>query len=415
MLLVLGDVARRLHALQHIAADTGLALRILRNAHAVAGALRGESRNVLVVGADDLDDALVQAVKPQAGRSCLAMIVVGEDADASGGRLADFSNLSTLGADWTARELAETVHRALSRMLEITAEDIDAAVAARELVVQYQPKVERGERRDEWRTTEAEAFIRWRHPRYGLIGPADFLPEAERSGRIDGLTELVLRNTLRQLKRWDERGLELGGCVNLTPPLLVDPGLPDVYAQIAGQYGLDAARITFELAEPRLDAGGSQWRAGVERLRAHGFRTALDNFGAASGSLRTLSELPFDEIKLHPSLLHDAERNRVTRQSIAAVTGLAHSLGLGVCAEGVEHERHYQFLEEIRCDKMQGYFVSEAVMPEIIRSCYSARVSPDGGEDGDPKVDTSVRLRRYASPETADEPARRPARSSVGV
>jgi len=81
----------------------------------------------------------------------------------------------------------------------ITAADLEAAVARREFVVQFQPKVERVEESGEWRTTEAEALIRWRHPERGLLGPAAFLPAAERLGRIGELDELVLRSMLRNL------------------------------------------------------------------------------------------------------------------------------------------------------------------------------------------------------------------------
>ncbi len=104
-----------------------------------------------------------------------------------------------------------------------------------------------------------------------------------------------------------------------------------------------------------------------------GFRISLDAFGAAASSLSTFEQLPFDEIKIHASLLARARSNPVTMQVLAAVTGVAHNLGISVCAEGVEDQETFEFLKTIECDKMQGFLISEAVMPDIIRRVYSAK------------------------------------------
>jgi EAL domain-containing protein (putative c-di-GMP-specific phosphodiesterase class I) len=83
--------------------------------------------------------------------------------------------------------------------------------------------------------------------------------------------------------------------------------------------------------------------------------------------------MPFDEIKIHGDVLVCALSNPVAEKVLAAVTGLAHNLGISVCAEGVEDEATYEFLKTIKCDKMQGFLISEAVMPDIIRRAYSNR------------------------------------------
>jgi EAL domain-containing protein (putative c-di-GMP-specific phosphodiesterase class I) len=256
--------------------------------------------------------------------------------------------------------------------LAITAADLDAAVARREFVVQFQPKVERAEESGEWRTTEAEALIRWRHPEHGLLGPGTFLPAAERLGRIGELDELVLRSMLRNLCKWRERGLALKGCINLAPAELTDAALPWRYAQIVEQYGLECADITLEIAEADVIEPGFAGRRVVSALRRQGFRISLDDFGAAASSLKAFGSLEFDEIKIDATMLAHARANEMSRKALAAITGLAHSSGITVCAEGVEDEETLAFLREIRCDKMQGFLISAAVMPEIIRSCYPA-------------------------------------------
>ena len=107
-------------------------------------------------------------------------------------------------------------------------------------------------------------------------------------------------------------------------------------------------------------------------MRDIGFRIALDDFGVAVASLGTFEQLPFDEIKIHASALRRAQESPVKMKVLAAVTGLAHNLGISVCAEGVEDQETYRFLSAIACDKMQGYLISEAVMPDIIKKVYNA-------------------------------------------
>ena len=115
----------------------------------------------------------------------------------------------------------------------------------------------------------------------------------------------------------------------------------------------------------------------LQSLRKKGFRISLDDFGAAASSLSTFEQLPFDEVKIHAIALNRAMTSPVAQQVLAAVTGLAHNLGISVCAEGVEDQATFEFLKTIECDKMQGFLISEAVMPDIVRRVYSAKSEVD--------------------------------------
>ena len=119
----------------------------------------------------------------------------------------------------------------------------------------------------------------------------------------------------------------------------------------------------------------------LKSLRDRGFRICLDDFRVAASSLGTFEQLPFDEIKIHASALRRAQDDRVSQTVLAAVTGLAHNLGMSVCAEGVEDQETFAFLKTIECDKMQGFLISEAVIPSIIRRVYSAK--DDDADDVD--------------------------------
>jgi EAL domain-containing protein (putative c-di-GMP-specific phosphodiesterase class I) len=256
-------------------------------------------------------------------------------------------------------------------MLRVSRPELEQAITKREFLIQYQPKVDRGNG-TEWQTREAESLIRWRHPVHGLLGPLEFLPDVEAFDLTGAVAEYVLNETADQLVRWRNDGLQLNGCINLASSLLGDIGLAGRYEQIVQKHGLACSNFTFEVAEKDVANSDAPHLKVLGALRAKGFRISLDDFGVAASSLGTFEQLPFDEIKIHASVLRRARSNEVTKKVLAAITGLAHKLGISVCAEGVEDQETFDFLKDINCNKMQGFFISEAVLPDIIRRVYRA-------------------------------------------
>ena len=187
------------------------------------------------------------------------------------------------------------------------------------------------------------------------------------------LSEYVFRETTKQLLAWRERGFSLSCCINLAPGQLGDLMLAAIYAKIAHDAGIDCASITFEINEQGLaDADVSHVQM-LKALRKKGFRICLDDFQVTASSLDTFKQLPFDEIKIHASALQRAQNDRVSMTILTAVTGLAHKLGISVCAGGVEDRETIEFLKTTEFDKMQGFLISEAVTPSVIRCMYSAK------------------------------------------
>ena len=138
-----------------------------------------------------------------------------------------------------------------------------------------------------------------------------------------------------------------------------------------------AGKLTLEVIEQDLSDSDAPHIRTLEYLREAGFRLCLDDFRVAAASLASLEKVPFDEIKIHASALRRAQKDPVSMTVLAAVTGLAHNLGMSVCAEGVEDQATFEFLKTIECDKMQGFLISEAVLPNIIRRVYSARAKEE--------------------------------------
>ena len=337
----------------------------------------GQSRRVVMLGEDDISTATIDTLKAARERTKFGVIIVADRASVRSAETAeivdaflDFDNVEWLGARFDYEKLAASARRCRRRMLELSRQDVEDAFTDFEFVLRYQPKVQRGDG-SEWVTKEAEALVRWRHPKNGLIGPLEFLPEIEAFGMTGRLTDFVLRKTAAQLKTWRERGLMLNGCVNLASSLLNDTTLAAHFSELVEEFGLEPSDFTLEVIEQDLSDSEAPHIRTLEYLREAGFRLCLDDFRVAASSLSTFERLPFDEIKIHASALQRAQHDTVSMSVLAAVTGLAHNLGMSVCAEGVEDQRMFEFLRTIECDKMQGFAISEAVMPDIIRQVYS--------------------------------------------
>ncbi|MDJ0939179.1 MAG: EAL domain-containing protein [Woeseiaceae bacterium] len=378
MLLIASETLRGSQPLNDVVREMSLSLSFFQEAEKLAGLLEGKARRILLLTEQDLDDAVMATLDKARGQTPFGVIVAAESKSLRSSARAgvvdfivDLANSEWVGEDFDVDRLAASARRCRRRMLKLSRADLEAAFDNFEFVIRYQPKVERSSEA-EWLTREAEALVRWRHPEHGLMGPLEFLPEVEAFGMMGRLTEFVLRKAAAQLADWRDQGLVLNGCINLAPSQLGDEHLGERYGAIVREFGVECSDFTFEVVEQDLaDPESPQMRA-LKSLRREGFRLCLDDFRVAATSLGTFEKLPFDEIKIHASALRHARENPVAMQVLAAVTGLAHNLGMSVCAEGVEDQETFDFLKTIECDKMQGFLVSEAVLPHIIRRVYSA-------------------------------------------
>jgi EAL domain-containing protein (putative c-di-GMP-specific phosphodiesterase class I) len=274
-----------------------------------------------------------------------------------------------VAADYNFDQLSTAARSCRRRMLLFSREDLENALENNQFMLRFQPKVQRGSDTS-WQTCEAEALLRWRHPQHGPVGPLEFLPEVEAFGLTSQVGEYVLRDAAGQLVKWRNQGLALDLCINLAPSLLSDSDLPAQYEAIVHRFGLKCANFSFEVSEQDLTDPESRHLKTIAALRAKGFRLCLDDFRVAAASLSTFDQLPFDEIKIHASALQRAQGDSIALQVLAAITGLAHNLGMAVCAAGVEDMETFEFLKTIQCDKMQGFLISEAVLPKLMRRVY---------------------------------------------
>lgn len=376
VLLIANQSSKSTRILVDVAREMSLTLTYFASAATLAELMDGHSRRIVLLTEPEISDAVIDGLESAAGRAHFGLIIAADrEALRSGNtaklldRLTDFSNVEWIQSTYDFEQLSAAARGCRRRMLRLSRKDLENAILNREFIVQYQPKVERGSD-SEWQTCEAEALLRWRHPEHGIVGPLEFLPEAEAFGLIAPISEFVLRETASQLLQWRNQNLQLNACINLATSLLANSTLPARYADIVQEIGLECSNFSFEIAEQDLDSTDAPHLRALGALRKKGFRLCLDDFRVAASSLATFEQLPFDEIKIHASAMQRAQDDPVALHVLAAVTGLAHNLGMSVCAEGVEDEDTMAFLETIACDKMQGFLVSEAVMPDIMRRTY---------------------------------------------
>ena len=381
MLLIVSNSLRGTKCISDAARELSLTLRHFDSPAALSPLMVGKARRIVLLDGDDVTRETISRLEARQGKVPFGLVIAADRAVVSEtvgpeliDKLLEFRNFSWLSANFDVFGLGDVLKGCRRRMLQFTREEIEQAFSEFQFVLRYQPKVERGDG-SEWQTREAEALIRWLHPDKGLLAPAEFLPEVEAYDMMPRLTEFVLRKAAVQIVKWREQGLGFDICVNLASSELGRTGLASAYAGIVREHGAECSNFTFEVVEQDLVDPDAAHLDTLKRLRNQGFRICLDNFRVAARSLSMLERLPFDEVKIHASALQRAQDDDVARHVLAAVTGLAHNLGMAVCAEGVEDQEMFEFLKTIECDKLQGFLISEAVLPHIVRRAYSATAS----------------------------------------
>lgn len=229
------------------------------------------------------------------------------------------------------------------------------AVELNQLEVYYQPQMLLKDQR----IIGAEALLRWQHPEFGLVMPSEFIPVAEASGIILPIGEWVLRQSVRQAKRWLQAGFPpLVMAVNLSVVQFRDPGLPDLVTRILDEEDLAPEYLELELTEGVALADPQGAIALMDALHARGVRMSIDDFGTGYSSLSHLKKFKVYKLKIDQSFVRDISTDEEDKAIVTAIINMARSLGLKTIAEGVETAGQLAFLKAQHCDEVQGYYFS---------------------------------------------------------
>lgn len=281
---------------------------------------------------------------------------------ASARQLGDSLGLNMLGT-LQKPAMLEEIETLLTKHLEpgpgVSVEELRQAIDEHELLVHYQPKLERTG--GDWRVSSAEALVRWRHPRLGLLYPGGFLPLAEESGLIVDVTDFVLTDAMRQIGHWRQRGLNLAAAVNLSPRLVQDLEFPDRLSHLFREFDVTPEQLILEVTEAASLHDPDLVMDIFTRLRVKGVGLSLDDFGTGTSSLTQLYRMPFSEVKIDGSLISEIATSKPAATVVRSIIELAHNLSLTACAEGVEKSPVFELLDQMGCDAIQGDFVASAM------------------------------------------------------
>lgn len=261
--------------------------------------------------------------------------------------------------------------------------ELHDALKQGEMVLHYQPKVSL----ISGRIIGVEALLRWQSSTYGSVSPAKFIPIAEESGLIVSIGEWVLSTACAQNRTWQKNGLPpLKMAVNLSARQFKQPNLVQMIAKILNETDLNANYLELELTESLIIENVQQTITTLQQLHDMGIVLSLDDFGTGYSSLSYLKRFPIDILKIDQSFVRDLVFNSDDAAITEAIISLAHSLCLGVIAEGVENQEQLDYLQANGCNEIQGYYFSRPLAVADITKLLEA----------DKKLSCSANMRTLA-------------------
>ncbi|MEJ2423053.1 MAG: EAL domain-containing protein [Candidatus Thiodiazotropha sp.] len=230
------------------------------------------------------------------------------------------------------------------------------ALISHEMELYYQPQIdlETGE------MVAAEALLRWHQPELGMIPPGEFIPLAEETGMIIELGEWVLQEACRQNKVWQDAGYApIRVAINLSSMQFIQRDLSTRVARCLAESGLQPEYLEFEITETIIMRNVNETITTLDEFKKMGISISVDDFGTGYSSLSYLKRFPLDVLKVDRSFVKDIPDDQDDVTIASAIIAMAHQLGLGVVAEGVETEEQLAFLRQQGCELAQGYHFSK--------------------------------------------------------
>jgi diguanylate cyclase (GGDEF)-like protein len=241
-------------------------------------------------------------------------------------------------------------------------DELRRAIEDKQLVLWYQPQIDANSRT----VCGLEGLVRWKHPVYGLMSPAEFLPAARRAGLMQALSEEIGRLAVADLAHWRTRNVDVRIAINCAPPeLMSDIFIPRLSRMLA-DADLSPASVVIEVTEDSFLAEPERARAVLLDVRAQGFQISIDDYGTGFSSLSYLRDLPIQELKIDRSFVAAMCTDRRSRMIVASTLQMAHALGLRTVAEGVEDAATCAELVSLGVDVLQGYYLARPVPPEQV-------------------------------------------------
>jgi len=238
--------------------------------------------------------------------------------------------------------------------------DMHTALIEEQFKVYYQPKHDANTRK----IVGAEALIRWIHPEYGFMSPADFIPLFETNGFIVESDFYVWKRTCDNIKRWESQGLDVVPVsVNSSRLGFENSRLLNRIVELEETHAIPRDYLHIEVTESLMTENNDELIRMLNILRNHGYKIELDDFGTGYSSINTLSTLPIDVVKLDMSFIQNLDDKRRLKVLQACVS-LAKDLGYKTVSEGVENDEQLAIVRSCGVDTVQGYYYSKPLPEE---------------------------------------------------
>ncbi|WP_337267658.1 putative bifunctional diguanylate cyclase/phosphodiesterase [Oryzifoliimicrobium ureilyticus] len=212
----------------------------------------------------------------------------------------------------------------------------------------------------------AEALLRWKHPEFGLVSPADFVPIVETSSYVKEMTAWVIDAALKKLGEWNASGFRMRLSINISAANLCEPDFLDRLDAKLTAYSVLPSQIEFELTETEMMKETGSAMDLLHKIADLGIGIAIDDFGTGYSSLTRMQKLPADVIKIDRSFIADMAEGNKERVLVQSMISLSHSLGYRVVAEGVESKEVADLLQAMRCDEIQGFWLSRPLQGDML-------------------------------------------------
>jgi diguanylate cyclase (GGDEF)-like protein/PAS domain S-box-containing protein len=241
--------------------------------------------------------------------------------------------------------------------------DLRRALERREFLLHYQPKVDLAT----GNMIGMEALLRWQHPERGMVSPLEFIPALEESGLIVAVGDWVVAEACRQMRDWSHAGLEpTPVAVNLSARQFRRRDLDQVIRRQLAEHGLPPALLELEITESSLMEDPKDAIRQLQALREAGLRISVDDFGTGYSSLSYLTRLPLSTLKIDRAFVSAAITEAGSAAIVKMVIDMAHRLNFDVVAEGIETDRHVQFLRAHGCTQGQGYHFGRPIPASVM-------------------------------------------------
>ena len=241
--------------------------------------------------------------------------------------------------------------------------NLSTALYNNEIFIVFQPKVILSNNK----VNGFEALIRWKSRELGFVSPVEFIPIAEETGMIIPIGKFVLREVFKKIRYLLDNGYDnFKIAYNISEIQLREGSIIDVFENLSKEFDIDGKYIEIEITESTIIQSFHRNIKALMKLKKFGVTVALDDFGTGYSSLNHLTKLPIDVLKIDRSFVVDMIENHKSKWVIENIIELSHKLGREVVAEGVEIIEQVQYLKNIYCDTVQGYFYSKPDMFENV-------------------------------------------------